>query len=437
MMKSAYKHIIYNNTYQDINEPTIGFGKIFESNDDYLYSYHGYIQDGKMTKCGFIIYTFNKINPIIVKYDGEFLDNKYNGKGKITYKNGDIFIGNFKNNMKDGHGILYNSIGGVIIDNQWKDDIIYDKIEFIEYYTGTNIVKTRGHILNSIKVGTWIYNSINNIIDLIEYYKDYNIDDKHIIEILESTINTNKNGYIINQKLCINFDISDDALIKYTHINTILLYKDCTEEYLIKLKSISIPINNNLIYNLQLNNTGHVYKITCSKPDFEKHIIFLPNKKFVIKNNNITSLYQLNNDILMLYYDGEINKYNVQDGSGTIYNNGLPLFKGTFLRGKLISGIKYSITSPQYIIYAGPFCKYVPNGIGVYYNQLGIKIYEGSIKNNTFNGFGISYWGTTGCKYWEGSWKSGMKHGIGYLYDENEILICHCSYENNVMLHII
>ena len=34
--------------------------------------------------------------------------------------------------MKNGHGILYNSIGGVIFDNQWKDDIIYDKIEFID-----------------------------------------------------------------------------------------------------------------------------------------------------------------------------------------------------------------------------------------------------------------------------------------------------------------
>ena len=73
------------------NTNTNGFGKLFVSNDKLSFSYNGYIKNGQFDKFGLIIYTLNKINPTIVRYEGEFLLNEYHGKGKLTYKNGDIF----------------------------------------------------------------------------------------------------------------------------------------------------------------------------------------------------------------------------------------------------------------------------------------------------------------------------------------------------------
>ena len=54
--------------------------------------------------------------------------------------------------MKHGFGKLYNAIGKVIIDNQWKDDIICDKIKVVKYYIGTNNIQVEGNLLNSVKL---------------------------------------------------------------------------------------------------------------------------------------------------------------------------------------------------------------------------------------------------------------------------------------------
>lgn len=40
----------------------------------------------------------------ISRYVGEFEQDKFSGKGKITYKNGSIFEGTFKEGKKNGFG---------------------------------------------------------------------------------------------------------------------------------------------------------------------------------------------------------------------------------------------------------------------------------------------------------------------------------------------
>ena len=37
-------------------------------------------------------------------YEGEFKNDLKDGKGKIIYNNGDIFIGEFKKDLKEGNG---------------------------------------------------------------------------------------------------------------------------------------------------------------------------------------------------------------------------------------------------------------------------------------------------------------------------------------------
>ena len=39
-------------------------------------------------------------------YEGEFIDNIISGKGTYTTKNGDIYIGNFINGLINGKGTL-------------------------------------------------------------------------------------------------------------------------------------------------------------------------------------------------------------------------------------------------------------------------------------------------------------------------------------------
>ena len=419
-----------------INTDTTGYGKLYISNDEETFSYTGYIKNGLMDKSGLILYKYNKKDPTIIKYEGELSNNEYNGKGKLTYSNGDIFIGSFKNNMKHGFGKLYNAIGKVIIDNQWKDDIICDKIKVVKYYIGTNNIQVEGNLLNSVKVGPWIYYRENNIIDKIEFYKDtYN--DENIVEILESSIHTNKLGYIINQKLNITKSkILDIDLVKSNNYYAdILTHTNINIEL---LKNISIPNNDNITnynYNLELNNNGKIHSISYYKRKLLYQIIFLSNK-YLIKYNNKLTLYNIKKDKLSLYYDGELNKYYRPNGNGILYSDGVIQFKGIFINGRLKSGSKYSTTTPQYIMYDGTFMNNIPNGNGIYYNRNNIKIYEGTVYNNKYHENGISYWETTGLKHWDGKWMYGVKHGNGYLYDENETLICHCQFENNNILTI-
>ena len=425
---------------EDLNINTNGYGKLFVSNEDISFSYNGYIKDGQFDKFGLIVYTYNKINPTIVKYEGEFLANEYHGKGKLTYTNGDIFVGNFKNNMKHGVGKLYNSIGHIIIDNEWVNDIIYNKIKLIEYHIGTENIKLEGYLLNSVKVGPWIYYKENKLIDKIEYYKTYdNTSENTIVEVLESHINTNDEGYIISQKLNIDTVLTNYELINYkNYYNKKLVDSSIVDE----LQKISIKMNNEksaLTYFLQLNNNGNIMLIskTINNNFLNNLIIFLPNNKYLINNNNMMSIYQVDNQELCIYYDGEFNKNHLPHGNGIIYKNKQKLHKGVFNNGIIISGEQYNIEEPYNIEYNGTFLNNIPNGKGIYYNKNNNIIYIGEILNDKYHGNGISYWETTLSKKWEGKWQKGFKHGEGYLYDEQETVICHCVYEYDSIIEVL
>jgi len=60
-------------------------------------------------------------------------------------------------------------------------------------------------------------------------------------------------------------------------------------------------------------------------------------------------------------------------------------------------------------------------GFGIYYNEVGNKIYEGFWKNGLMDGKGIFYY--KGLILHQGDWKEGKKHGNGIRYYKNSIVV--------------
>ena len=55
-------------------------------------------------------------------YEGNFINGLINGKGIMINKNGDKYIGEFKNGKKDGEGNIYNKNGKLIQSGIWIQD---------------------------------------------------------------------------------------------------------------------------------------------------------------------------------------------------------------------------------------------------------------------------------------------------------------------------
>jgi hypothetical protein len=106
-----------------------GYGKyIYEEDNLYYSKYEGEYRDGKVTGIGNyydkedrLIYSGELKNAIkdgygvdifyfedgsIWRYVGDFKDNKYHGKGKLIFSNGDFYEGDFISDKRTGRGVL-------------------------------------------------------------------------------------------------------------------------------------------------------------------------------------------------------------------------------------------------------------------------------------------------------------------------------------------
>ena len=61
-------------------------------------------------------------------YEGQFENNKMHGFGKIFFKDGSIYQGNFKNNLRDGEGLSKDTEGNL-------QRVVYQKGKFKEVFT--------------------------------------------------------------------------------------------------------------------------------------------------------------------------------------------------------------------------------------------------------------------------------------------------------------
>ena len=64
-----------------------------------------------------------------IKYDGEFVNGKFEGNGKYVWENGEYYIGQWLNDKRNGKGILYYKNGnikfyGEFVNGERKDNCI-------------------------------------------------------------------------------------------------------------------------------------------------------------------------------------------------------------------------------------------------------------------------------------------------------------------------
>ena len=76
-----------------------------------------------------------------VLYEGDFVENEAEGNGKIILTNGDYYIGQFKKGVKHGKGIYYKKNGNIIYEGYFVDNNKYEgkgkfNYENGEYYLG-------------------------------------------------------------------------------------------------------------------------------------------------------------------------------------------------------------------------------------------------------------------------------------------------------------
>ena len=104
-------------------------GTVFWANGD---KYEGEFENGTYNGKGVLDYTHSY--NCRARYEGEFKDGKYNGKGVWTY-NGFRYEGEFKDGKHDGYGVYFYSNGNRY-EGEWKDGEKHGKGSFI-YASGT------------------------------------------------------------------------------------------------------------------------------------------------------------------------------------------------------------------------------------------------------------------------------------------------------------
>ena len=57
-----------------------------------------------------------------IKYEGEFVNNKFEGYGKYYFESGKYYIGQWLNDMQHGKGKIYDKNGKVILEGDFKYD---------------------------------------------------------------------------------------------------------------------------------------------------------------------------------------------------------------------------------------------------------------------------------------------------------------------------
>ncbi len=64
-------------------------------------------------------------------YEGQFLNNKKQGLGRLIFENGETYEGNFKNDRLDGNGIYTYQNGKIVHKGQFKNGKFHEGVKYL------------------------------------------------------------------------------------------------------------------------------------------------------------------------------------------------------------------------------------------------------------------------------------------------------------------
>lgn len=119
VIKSSYQNSLLNTSKVEVfcgkdrykggfnfkTEQFNGFGEHFFG-DDILIHYRGTFSDGKYHGYGRLRYLHPGTYCVLFKYKGGFLHGKFHGRGTLHKKNEEVYEGEFKDDLYEGHGYL-------------------------------------------------------------------------------------------------------------------------------------------------------------------------------------------------------------------------------------------------------------------------------------------------------------------------------------------
>ena len=331
----------------------------------------GYLGNAKEIKTHFNLCALNKnkcsfCNKYIFQMDlSDHMENKCKF-GIIKYPNGDKYIGEKQNKLKNGYGILFYSNGDKY-EGQFKNDFR----EGFGILKNSNGNKYEGEFKNDLKDGYGIFSFSEGRKYEGQWKKD-NIEGCGILYMLD-------NGKYEGE---FKHNIMDGYGI---------LYMSDGFKFEGEVKN-GLPSKLRFLYS----SDGNVFLGEVKNDIFTGYVLFKS------KDNKFT-------------FRGFFKK-NMIEGYGIYCSDDGDRYEGQWKDNKLNGYGKFHL--PNGDKYEGKFENSKCNGYGIYYASNGDKI-EGEWKDNCLEGF-VIYSTSTGNKY-EGIWNKILKDGYGVIHLPNGI----------------
>ena len=324
-----------------------------------------------------------------IKYKGFFKNNKFEGNGKL-YGNNFDYIGSFMNGLKHGKGIEYHKNGKI----HFEGIFINDKYERnVKLYYDNGAIEFEGFYLNGLKNGKGK-----------EYYKDGKIKYDGVF----------KNGQFLEGKGKL---YNEEGYILYEGDFKNGKYEGNGKEYYNNYSSDKRIKYEGGFKNGKYDGKGILY-CDC----FEKKILYEGDFKNGEYNGKGREYYDKSYYRGKIKYEGDF-KNGKYEGKGILYNKDIYYsvikYKGDFKNGEYEKKRKIFDENGN-IKYEGDFqnCKF--SGKGKEYFENGNIKYEGDFKNGEYEGEGKLYYSDDNGKIeFIGNFKNSKKEGEGKEYYKN------------------
>lgn len=337
--------------------------------------YVGQFRDGDFS--GFGTYT----HPNGDKYFGNFVDNNFNGNGTYIYADGDKYVGDFKDDQITGKGIYYYSDGERYI-GEFKDKLRHGKGTY--YFASGD--RFRGEYRDNKRNGQGTYTYADGTIEEGIWENDV---FKYANEAVPTVVS----------------EVDADPAMPKCPDDTSIVWSNCVGTFeedgsMYVGEWINDKQNGNGTFTFQ-DGTKYVGEFRDGEYDGYGTYTYQNGAKYVgeFKNNvydGYGTFYYLNGNIHVGYF-----KNDLPNGFGTVTLDDGEKYVGHFKDNKISGkGTYYYSNGDRFV---GEFKDDVRNGQGTYFFAGGAR-YHGEYKDGTRNGQG-TYTHTDGTIE-EGIWEN-------------------------------